>query len=181
MAVIALIEDDPLVRVPLARGLDEAGYKVLVAASGTEGLALLEDHHIDVAVIDVILPGRVDGIGVVQEARRHNPGLKVILTSGRPLPAEQTGIAHFALKPLRLSDLIARVRSVIEGDDDRDMLIRAKQVIDQFGELAMFYAAFRADEWHHYGDPEGCRTWTRISNAVENLQASERPDGPTSH
>ncbi len=175
MAVVALIEDDPLVRVPLARGLDEAGYNVVAAANGAEAVALLEDRTIDVAVVDVILPGRIDGIDVVRQARRCNPGLKVILTSGRPLPVELIGIAPFVPKPLRLDDLIARVRRVIAGDapvDDHDVETRARRVIDEFGELAAFYAAFRADEWRDHGDLERQLTWLRILLAVGRLQGA---------
>ena len=175
MPVVALIEDDPLVRVPLARGLDEAGYNVVAAADGAEAMALLEDRTIDVAVVDVILPGRIDGIDVVRQARRCNPRLKVILTSGRPLPVELTGIAPFVPKPLRLDDLIARVRRVIAGDapvDDHDVAARARRVIDEFGELAAFYAGFRADEWRDHGDLERQLAWLRILLAVGRLQGA---------
>jgi DNA-binding response OmpR family regulator len=184
MPIVALIEDDPLVRIPLARGLDAAGYTVLVAADGPEGLALLEGHAVDVAVVDVILPGRVDGIGVVREARRHNPGLKVILTSGRPLEADLTGMAPFVMKPLRLDDLLAHLRRVIDNEDPadgRDVMASARQVIDEFGELAMFYAVFRAGEWRDQGDREQARTWTRVLKAIEQLRGSETPTETIPH
>jgi DNA-binding response OmpR family regulator len=180
MSVVALIEDDPLVRVPLARGLEDAGYRVLAAASGDQGLACLEEHKIDVAVIDVFLPGRVDGVGLVREARRRNPGLKVLLTSGRPLPIDLTGIAQFLPKPFRLGDLIGKIRLAIASDDlvgDRDTLMRAQQVVEEFGKVAMFYATLRADEWRHHGDQEECRAWTQISRAVEQIQVAQRPPG----
>jgi len=60
--VIALIEDDPLLRVPIAKALEDAGYKVASAASGSEGLAMLQDPRFDLAVIDIFLPGHLDGV-----------------------------------------------------------------------------------------------------------------------
>lgn len=172
MPVIALIEDDPHVRIPLAHGLGEAGYKVIAATNGPDGLALLQGHNIDVAVVDVILPGQIDGIGIARQAKQHHPELKVILMSGGALPVDLHGIAHFVPKPIRLADLIARVRRVIDGDnlvDGEDMLMRAERVIQECGELAMFYSALRADEWRRYGDRENFRSWTRILAAVEKL------------
>src|SRR5215813_10315651 len=82
--LIALVEDQPLIRVPLAQGLDLAGYTVIGAANGAEALALLEDRDIDVAIIDINLPGHLDGLVVLREARRSNPALKAILISGQP-------------------------------------------------------------------------------------------------
>jgi DNA-binding response OmpR family regulator len=104
--VIALIEDDPLVRVPLAQGLDVAGYTVIAAASGPEALEVLIDPAIDVALIDIRLPGRLDGIAVVREARRHNPTLQAIFMSGRPPPEDIADLGVFLPKPFRVSELV---------------------------------------------------------------------------
>jgi len=110
---IALIEDDPMVRMALARAIDDADYNVLSAASGAEGLALLEEHDrvIDLAVVDVVLPGRLDGIALVREAHRRHPGLRVILTSGHPAPPEVdlTGFGEFVAKPTRVPALLATI------------------------------------------------------------------------
>ena len=109
--VVALIEDDPLVRVPLAHGLQAAGFEVVAAASGPEGLAVLDDPRVAVAVVDVKLPGRMDGLGVIREARRHNPGLKAILTSGAAPPADLVG--PFLPKPFRVPELVAAIRHLL--------------------------------------------------------------------
>lgn len=181
MPVVALIEDDPMVRGPLARGLDDAGYQVVVAASGPEALALLEGHAIDVAVVDVILPGLVDGGRIVREARRHNPGITVILTSGKPLPDDLVGLAPFVPKPLRLGALLARVRRAIAGDDlteDQDLLASVERIVDEFGALAMFYATMRADDGHDRGDHAAVRHWTRI---LQTLARFHTPEPSTGH
>ncbi len=106
-SVIALVEDEPLLRVPLAQGLDASGFTVVCAASGTEALSVLTDPEIDIAIIDVNLPGRIGGLGVLREARRTNPGLKAVLISGRP-PAERDLEPQdaFLAKPFRLGELL---------------------------------------------------------------------------
>jgi DNA-binding NtrC family response regulator len=110
---IALIEDDPLVRTALARAIDDADYNVISAASGPEGLGVLNDHGqaIDLAIIDIVLPGRIDGIAVVREAKRLNPNLRVIFTSGHPPPAgvDLTPWGEFLPKPTRVTTLLATI------------------------------------------------------------------------
>jgi CheY-like chemotaxis protein len=113
--LIALIEDDPLLRVPLAHGLQNAGFSVVAAASGAEGLSVLEDRHIDVALIDIVLPGRLSAIEMVKEALRRNPALKVVFTSGKPLPNELREIGPFLPKPFRLADVIEVLQGVVGG------------------------------------------------------------------
>ena len=115
--VIALIEDDPLVRVPIAESLQRAGFEVIAAASGPEALTLLLDEsRVAVAVVDVRLPGRIDGVGVVRAARRSNPGLKAVMVSGATPPGDLSDIGPFLHKPFRAAELIDVVRSLLERD-----------------------------------------------------------------
>jgi DNA-binding response OmpR family regulator len=106
---IALIEDEPAVRTALASGIHHADYDVICAASGVEGLALLEDPAIDLAIIDIALPGRMDGIALAREARRHNPSLRVIFTSGRPPPSDVSSLGEFVAKPARLATMLEAI------------------------------------------------------------------------
>jgi CheY-like chemotaxis protein len=108
---IALIEDDPAVRSVLAQAMEDADYTVVSAASGAEGLAVLESQPIDIAIIDIVMPGRMNGIDVVKEARRYNPGLRVIFTSGYPPPAgvNLPAMGVFLAKPARVPTLLATI------------------------------------------------------------------------
>lgn len=108
--VVALIEDEPLVRVPLARGLSDAGFTVVSAANGAEALDLLADPQIRIAVIDIRLPGRLDGLGVAREIRRRHPDLKVILTSGGVPSEDVSALGAFVRKPIRVQELVDMVR-----------------------------------------------------------------------
>jgi two-component system cell cycle sensor histidine kinase/response regulator CckA len=114
--IIALIEDEPAVRTALAAGIDYAGYTVVSAASGVEALALLEDPATDVAIIDIVLPGRLDGIAAAREAKRHNPGLRVIFTSGRPPPQGVGDLGEFVAKPFRLATLLEAIARQLGAD-----------------------------------------------------------------
>ncbi len=117
--VVALIEDEPLQRMPLARALDDAGFEVVSAAYGPEGLAMLGDPGIDAAIVDIRLPGPLNGVAIIREARRRNPRLKAVLTSGQAPHEDVTDIGPFLPKPFRAPELIALVRTLLERGDER--------------------------------------------------------------
>ena len=115
---IALIEDELLLRIATATAIDDAGYNVISAARGVEGLALLRDHEIDLAIIDIALPGRLDGIALVSEARRENPQLRVLFTSGVP-PAHELqleAIGLFLQKPYRHTELLSVIDRMLDKE-----------------------------------------------------------------
>jgi DNA-binding NtrC family response regulator len=114
---IALIEDDPLVRAALATAISDASYTVVSAASGAEGLAVLESRPIDLAIIDIVIPGRLNGIDIVREAKRFNPDLRVIFTSGHPVPPGVNLSAlggSFLAKPARVPALLAEIERKLD-------------------------------------------------------------------
>lgn len=113
--IIALVEDDPLLRVPLAQGLDSAGYTVVAAASGLEAITLLEDPEIDVAIVDVKLGGRIDGLSVIREAQRNNPSLRAVLISGADPPGDVSDVGAFLRKPFRVAELTALLAQLLSG------------------------------------------------------------------
>ncbi len=115
--VVALVEDDPQLRMPLAYALQEAGFTVVSAAAGPDALTLLEDPAVDVAVVDVRLPGRIDGLGVLREARRQKPELKAIITSGFTSESEASRLGTFLPKPFRADQLIDALRTLIDAAD----------------------------------------------------------------
>ncbi|MBV8169304.1 MAG: response regulator [Alphaproteobacteria bacterium] len=117
---IALVEDNPLIRVPIARGLDQAGYQVIGAADGVEALSLLADPGVAVAVVDVNLAGRMSGLEAVAEARRGNPTLKVIFVSGE-LEDGPKG-APFLRKPYQVADLLSLLSPMVSGGGEPDRI-----------------------------------------------------------
>jgi signal transduction histidine kinase len=80
---ILFVEDDELVREAVVRGLEEAGFEVLVAANGERALAMIEAGlEIDVAFSDIVMPGKISGIDLAGILRERRPGLPVVLATG---------------------------------------------------------------------------------------------------
>ena len=91
---VLLVEDDPEVRQTTEALLRDNGAVVTTAEDGASALALLDGElAFDFLLSDVVLPGWLSGIDVVEAAARLRPGLPALLASGYAAPAEELGRA----------------------------------------------------------------------------------------
>ncbi len=84
-ARVLVVDDDPEVREAMVAMLEELGYQVDEAALADAALARLADRSrpaIDVLLSDVVMPGRLDGIGLAEEVKRLYPAIHIILATG---------------------------------------------------------------------------------------------------
>jgi PAS domain S-box-containing protein len=118
---ILVVEDDEAVRSIARRMLARAGYRVLTAANGGEGLLACEAHpgEIHLLLTDVVMP-QMGGRVFAERLARIRPGLKVLFMSGYTDDAiVRHGVlepgTHFLGKPFTQADLLAKVRDVLDG------------------------------------------------------------------
>ncbi len=114
---ILVVEDEPLVRMFLVDALQDAGFKVMEAATGDEGLAVLEEGVTLTAVItDVEMPGKTDGFALARISHELYPNAAILVFSGRAFPAKHMlpPGARFLDKPVSLSKLVSTVSEMIE-------------------------------------------------------------------
>src|SRR6476660_4522348 len=112
-----IIEDDKAIAEFIARGLREAGCAVDVAASGEEGLEAALTGEPDVAIVDLMLPGR-DGLSVIDELRRQGRSTPVLILSARRSVDDrvrglQAGGDDYLTKPFAFAELLARVQALV--------------------------------------------------------------------
>jgi DNA-binding NtrC family response regulator len=83
---ILVVEDDVLIRMPIAQYLRDCGYKVIEAVSADEAMAVLlhRETVIDIVFSDIEMPGSVDGFGLSKWIRENRPGMDVILAGTVP-------------------------------------------------------------------------------------------------
>ncbi len=120
-AGVMLVDDDDLVRETIATYLEEEGFRVLVAGSGTEALALLAaGERVDVLVTDLSMPG-MDGIATICAAQERRPGLPALLLTGYAhedavLAMDGSVGGRFSLlrKPVRGSELVGRIQGILK-------------------------------------------------------------------
>ena len=117
---ILLVEDNPLVRSHVCKQLEGLGYHVVSVTNGVEAVATLTRlGDFDLLFTDVVMPGGMNGRQLADEARKLRPGMPVLFTSGYTQNAIvhhgrlDRGV-HLLNKPFRLSELAAKVRTVID-------------------------------------------------------------------
>jgi DNA-binding NtrC family response regulator len=110
MATILCIDDEESIRRLIQVALEETGYRVLSAASGEEGLHLLNDESVDLVLVDIFMP-LMDGLELIQLLHKARPACKIIAMSGGSwewnyLDTAKSLGAHDTLKkPLNLQEL----------------------------------------------------------------------------
>jgi two-component system OmpR family response regulator len=112
-----VIEDDPTIATFIEKGLRAEGYAVDRAADGHQGLHLASTEPYDVAIIDVMLPGR-DGVSVIEELRRQRIQTPVLILSAKRTVDDrvrglQAGGDDYLVKPFAFPELLARVQALI--------------------------------------------------------------------
>ena len=85
-----IVEDEPLIRIGAVKIIEDAGFEVIEAASADEAIRILEFRS-DVRVVftDIHMPGSMDGLKLAHAVRNRWPPIKIIVTSGHELIAEQ--------------------------------------------------------------------------------------------
>ncbi len=113
---ILLVEDDDAVRELPVAVLTEAGYRVTAVRDGRAALAALAGGaHVDLLFTDMVLPGGMNGEEVARAARRLQPGLRVLFTTGYAEDdIEGLSSAELLRKPYARATMLAKIRALLE-------------------------------------------------------------------
>ena len=114
-----MIEDDPAISAALDKDLQAEGYQVAVAARGDDGLARAREHHFDVVLTDLRMPG-LSGLELVSQLHSAKPKLPIIMMTGSILGAEEQAICEeydfpVLRKPFLATDVMNQIRARIGG------------------------------------------------------------------
>ena len=114
---LLLVEDDVKLSKALAQGLENEGYEVDIAHTGSDALARSGERDYDAMVLDLMLPG-VDGFEVCQTVRERDEYLPVVMLTALGEVAERVrgldlGADDYLVKPFSLEELLARLRAVM--------------------------------------------------------------------
>ena len=115
MTQVLLVEDDEAIRRMVVTALSHAGYEVVQAESGEEGLVAFSQHPADVVVLDIRLPGR-DGLEVCKTIRATST-VPIMMLTARVQEEDvvhglEIGADDYLTKPFSVRELLARVNAL---------------------------------------------------------------------
>ena len=136
---LLLVEDDTSIREIVSIGLKAAGFRVVTAMDGRQGLASARSGGFDAVILDVMLP-YLDGFEVCREVRKFSRVPVVMLTARTDLidvvVGLESGADDYVKKPFELPELIARLRAVLRraaAPADDIMIAAGRLQIDPAG------------------------------------------------
>jgi len=116
MTTVLVVDDEPIVREVVVKYLRREGFRTLEAGDGDTAQALVQREHLDLVVLDLMLPG-ADGLAVCRWIRARS-SLPVIMLTARGEEADrivglELGADDYVTKPFSPRELAARVRTVL--------------------------------------------------------------------
>ena len=119
MKKILVVEDEQAIREFVVINLKRAGYDTLEAGTGEEALQIYERENgsIDVALLDIMMPGKLDGLAVCRQLREKSGSIGIILLTARTQEMDKVsglmmGADDYVTKPFSPIELVARVDAV---------------------------------------------------------------------
>lgn len=112
-----VVDDEMHIRELVRFYLDKAGFDTIEAANAEEALDIVENQYIDLAVVDIMMPG-MDGFELVEQMRQYREFPVIMLTaksqSKDKLRGFSLGIDDYVTKPFDPDELMARVKTILK-------------------------------------------------------------------
>ncbi len=120
MASILIVDDENNILKTLKSILEDEEHTVFTALSGNEGLGIIEDNDVDLAILDVWLPD-IDGLELLKRLKEDYPGIAVIMMSGHgsidiAVKSTKTGAFDFLVKPPSMERVITSINNALEHE-----------------------------------------------------------------
>jgi DNA-binding response OmpR family regulator len=144
---ILVVEDDSAIRQGIVDALQFAGYEVLQAANGNDGMAQGLRATIDLLMLDLILPGP-SGFDILKAVRAARATLPVIILTARGEEGDRVqglrlGADDYVVKPFSVRELLARVEAVLRRSPERPNCVNKIELPHGVVDLARSEVRFR--------------------------------------
>ncbi len=110
-------DDDKNIRLYLKAVLEKENYNVSLAANGEQALELLDRQHIDLVVLDIMMPG-MDGYEFTRLLRENDNDLPILMVSARQQPSDKkqgflAGTDDYMTKPIDAEEFLLRIKALL--------------------------------------------------------------------
>lgn len=114
---VLVVDDDPVIRRLLEQRLLKENYNVLLAEDGSIGNDILSKNHVDVVLTDLMMPGNIGGIEVLEFAKGLERNIEIILITAHSsvdtaVEAMKKGAADYLEKPINFTELFLRLEKI---------------------------------------------------------------------
>ncbi len=115
---ILVVDDDPVIRRLLEQRLKKQNFKVVVAEDGHKAEKLLNENYFDVVLTDLMMPGGIGGIEVLEIAKGIHHSTEVVLITAHSsvdsaVEAMKKGASDYLEKPINFDELFLRIDKII--------------------------------------------------------------------
>jgi len=130
---ILVVDDEVDFLETLVKRLQKRNIDTVGVTSGEEALKILGKKRFDVVILDVKMPGGIDGIETLREIKRHQPLTEVILLTGHgsvetSIEGMKMGAFDYLLKPIKLEELMVKLGEAFEKKDQQEQKIRTARI-----------------------------------------------------
>jgi two-component system nitrogen regulation response regulator NtrX len=129
---VLIVDDETTILQSLGGILSDEGYETLTASNGYEALKIIETESPDLVLLDIWMPG-MDGIETLQEIKRTNPFLQVVMISGHgtvetAVKATKFGAYDFVEKPLSIEKVVVTINNALNFRrlEEENLFLRKK-------------------------------------------------------
>jgi len=114
---ILVIDDDRSTRRLMQEVLQAEGYSVLAAENGEDALRVMDTEHVDLAVLDLMMP-KMDGYAFTRALREAQNSLPILMVSAKQAPASRkegfiAGIDDYMVKPVDEEEMLLRIKALL--------------------------------------------------------------------
>jgi DNA-binding NtrC family response regulator len=130
---VLVVDDEEDFLETLVNRLKKRKIDTYGAKSGEEALEIINSKTIDVVILDIKMPGGMDGIETLREIKRIQPLTEVVLLTGHAsvetsIEGMKLGAFDYLLKPVKLEELLPKLLQAFEKKDTQDQKIRSAKV-----------------------------------------------------
>ncbi|EDN00759.1 response regulator receiver domain protein [Pseudoflavonifractor capillosus ATCC 29799] len=114
---ILVVEDDNGIRMLMEDALADAGYEPVLACNGLEALEVLESKHIDLIILDIMMP-KMDGYELLRQIRESGMDMPVLLVTAKQTLSDKKkgfllGADDYMVKPFEEEEMLLRVAALL--------------------------------------------------------------------
>lgn len=137
---ILVVDDDKNTRLLMKAVLEREGYSVFLAESGVDAMETMDRVHVDLAVLDVMMP-EMDGYEFTHTLRAADNNLPILMVSAKQLPADRkqgflVGTDDYMTKPVDEEEMLLRIKALLR----RARIVSERRIV--IGDVVLDYDSF---------------------------------------